>query len=813
MYDRRIRPTCLARSCLFFARRSIWIWLLLLLGPTGDCIATSLSFVGGGSYNVVGNTVVLRADRVDNNEYFGISGTLRLELWAFSVPFPQVTLGYKLASHVLGQIPAGYTLSGISSGSIPFLLPPPGTWSFSLLVREYTGAAGDGYVTRDYINLPTPVRVAGGAYIGDVRIVGLTTWQVIGSSVNLYVEQVRNVCDLGSSGSLRLDLWATTTPHIGGTITGYRFASTVLNPLTGGNVYNNINQTLTYGKPPDGTYYVTLTLAEYHNGNYLTIDYLNYTNRLAVGNFPSPPVAKAATSVTSAGFTASWNAVANAAGYLLDVSSSSTFSSYVAGYQNLDVGNTLSRGVSGLTSGITYYYRLRAYNGMGTSGNSGTIAVTLPCTYLVTTLSSGGGTVSGGGPKTCGGSVSVVATPGSGFRFANWTDGGNVVSTAATYTFTASGDRTLVANFLDAQGPSIAISSPSTGAIYTNARVLTIAASATDNVGVSAVEFYDGSSLGGRSTTSPYTHSWAFTASENGPHVWTARAYDNMGNISTSSPVTLTVSIDVTAPNVSITSPTSGQVVSARTITVSGNANDPASPASGVGVVQIRVNGGSWTNAAGTGTWTRSITLSPCENTIEARSMDRAGNYSAIGSVAVTYTGTNTPPVRPINGFPPSGAVNVSVTPTLEASQFADLDCLGDTHTASRWQVLSGSTIVADSGTNTFSLTSWTVPANRLYLGSNYQWRVRYRDNRNGWSSNSVATGFTTAGPSLTGVKIGTNMVFTWPTNARGFTLQWTTNVAAANWSNAIPAAIISGKYTVTNRVNPNGRSLYRLKR
>ncbi len=813
MYVHLFRPPRFAPLCLFFPRRSIWIWLLLLWSPTGDCFATDVRFVGTGAYSVSGNSVVLQADRVDNNDFFGISGTLRLELWAFSAPFPQVTSGYKLAQYVIGQIPGGTTRTGINSGSTPFLTPPPGIWSFSLQLREYTGFGADGYATRDFINMPTPVRVAGGAYIGDVRILGLARWQVTGSSVNLYVEQVRNVCNLGTSGSLRLDLWATTTPYAGGTITGYRFGSTVLNPLTGGYAYNNIDRTLTYTKPPDGTYYVTLTLAEYHNGNYLSIDYLNYTNRLVAGNIPSSPVARAATSVTAAGFTASWNAVANAAGYLLDVSTSSTFGSYVEGYQSLDVGNTLSRSISGLTSGITYYYRVRAYNGIGTSGNSATIAVTLPCTYLVTTLSSGGGTVSGGGLKTCGGPVSVVATPGSGFRFVNWTDGGTVVSTAANYTFIASGDRTLVANFFDAQGPSIAISSPATGAIYTNARVLTIAANAMDNVGVRAVEFYDGSSLEGISTAPPYTQSWSFTVSENGPHVWTARAYDSIGNISTSSPVTLTVSIDVTAPNINITSPTNGQRFSARTITVSGNASDPGSPASGVGVVQIRVNGGSWANATGTGTWTRSVTLSPCENSIEARSVDRSGNYSAIRSVAVTYTGTNTAPVRPINGFPPGGAVNVSLTPTLDASDFADLDCLGDTHTASRWQVLSGSTIVADSGTNALSLTSWTVPTNRLYFGSNYQWRVRYRDSRNGWSSNSVATGFTTAGPSLAGLKTGTNMVFTWPTNARGFRLQWTTNTAATSWSNAASAAVINGKYTVTNRVTTNGRAFYRLKR
>jgi hypothetical protein len=786
---------------------------LLLLALAPDCVATSLSFVGTGSYNISGSSVVLRADQIENNEFGGISGTIRLELWAFSSPYPQTTFGYKLASYVVGQLSGGYYFYGVNSGSIPFSLPPPGTWSFSLQVREYVGGGGDGYVTRDYINFSSPVRVAGGAFVGDVEILGLTSWQVGGSSVSLYVEQIRNICDLGTSGSLRLDLWATTAPYTGsGPITGFRFASTALNPLTAGYVYDNINRTVTYFEPPDGTYYVTLTLAEFHNGEYLTIDYLNYGSRLVVGTVPSPPIANPATSVNATGFTATWSPVASATGYLLDVSTTSTFNSYLSGYQSRDLGNTLSRPVSGLVAGATYYYRVRAYNANGTSGNSGTIAVTLPCTYLVTTTSSGGGTTSGGGVKTCGASVAVVATPSSGFRFVNWTEAGNVVSTSATYTFAGSSDRTLVANFFDVQSPSVSISSPRTGTTYSNAQSVTIGATAADNVGVSAVEFYHGSSLAGVSTAPPYTHIWSFNLPDNGQHVWTARAYDAAGNRSTSGPVSLTVGIDVTPPTVTITNPTNGQVVTTRTITVTGTAIDPTFPSSGVVLVQVRVNGGSWSNATGTATWTRSVTLSPCQNTIEARCLDRAGNDSGIRSVTVTYPGANTAPARPANSFPPDGEVNVSLTPTLQATPFLDLDCVADTHAASRWQVLSGSTIVADSGTNVFSLTSWTVPANKLYFGSNYQWRVRYRDNRNGWSTNSIATRFTTIGPPLTGVTMGTNMVLTWPTNARGFRLQWSTNAAVGNWSNAASPVIASGKYTITNKMD-KGRSFYRLRR
>jgi hypothetical protein len=59
----------------------------------------------------------------------------------------------------------------------------------------------------------------------------------------------------------------------------------------------------------------------------------------------------------------------------LDVSTSSTFDSYVPGYQNLDVGNVTNQDVTGLAANTFYYYRVRAYNGNGTSPNSNVVKV------------------------------------------------------------------------------------------------------------------------------------------------------------------------------------------------------------------------------------------------------------------------------------------------------------------------------------------------------------------------------------------------------------------------------------------------------
>jgi phosphodiesterase/alkaline phosphatase D-like protein len=52
------------------------------------------------------------------------------------------------------------------------------------------------------------------------------------------------------------------------------------------------------------------------------------------------------------------------------VATDNAFTHYVPGYQNLPVGNVTSRSVTGLNPHTTYYYRVRARNDHGTSGNS-----------------------------------------------------------------------------------------------------------------------------------------------------------------------------------------------------------------------------------------------------------------------------------------------------------------------------------------------------------------------------------------------------------------------------------------------------------
>lgn len=72
-----------------------------------------------------------------------------------------------------------------------------------------------------------------------------------------------------------------------------------------------------------------------------------------------------------------------------------------------------------------------------------------PPSYTVTLQKSpsAGGSVSGGGSYYSGDSCTARATAASGYRFINWTSGSQTVSTSANYTFTVTGNVTLIAHF------------------------------------------------------------------------------------------------------------------------------------------------------------------------------------------------------------------------------------------------------------------------------------------------------------------------------------------------------------------------------
>lgn len=132
-----------------------------------------------------------------------------------------------------------------------------------------------------------------------------------------------------------------------------------------------------------------------------------------------------------------------------------------------------------VTDGVTYYYRVRALNTLGQRG-----------------------------PR----SETVSATPGADLE----------IETP------------------DTTAPTIAMTSPSAGA--TLAGTATLSASATDDTGVVAVQFFvDGMPSGAEDTTAPFSLSLDTTTLANASHSFAARARDAAGNLAMSSAVSATI--------------------------------------------------------------------------------------------------------------------------------------------------------------------------------------------------------------------------------------------------------------------------------
>lgn len=74
------------------------------------------------------------------------------------------------------------------------------------------------------------------------------------------------------------------------------------------------------------------------------------------------------------------------------------------------------------------------------------------CTIIAAVNPTQAGNATGGGIYNAGEQITVQATANPGWAFLYWTENGNVVSTTASYTFTATGNRTLVAQMLSTVG-------------------------------------------------------------------------------------------------------------------------------------------------------------------------------------------------------------------------------------------------------------------------------------------------------------------------------------------------------------------------
>jgi hypothetical protein len=104
----------------------------------------------------------------------------------------------------------------------------------------------------------------------------------------------------------------------------------------------------------------------------------------------------------------------------------------------------------------------------------------------------------------------------------------------------------------DITPPTISLTAPANGSTVSG--TINLAATASDNVGVTKVEFYrDTTTLVGTSMSSPYSVSDNTASVSNGTHSYSAKAYDAAGNSTMSASVTVTANnVTVSPLNVSV---------------------------------------------------------------------------------------------------------------------------------------------------------------------------------------------------------------------------------------------------------------------
>lgn len=332
--------------------------------------------------------------------------------------------------------------------------------------------------------------------------------------------------------------------------------------------------------------------------------------------------------------------------------------------------------------------------------------------------------------------------------------------------------------------PSVSISSPGNGAVFTAPATFNIDATASDSDGsVSQVEFFvDGNSIG-IDTTSSYSATASNLSA--GTHSLTAKATDNNGATTTSAVISVTVN---DPPTVSITSPSNGAVfpISPTNLVVNVTANDSDGIVLSVQFFLDNVAVG--TDTSNPFSFTNNNVAAGNHTLTAVANDDRGGQ--ATNSVSVIV---NSLPTTSITNFV-NGSVFAAGSNILIKAVAADSD-----GSVTQVQFFNGATLLGTVASSPYNFTVSNAVA------GNYAFTTRATDNRGAVTTsptvNAVVTTITLLSPvvplsgqfqfNLSGLVVGKTNVIQSSTNLAS-PANWTsikTNVAVATTSNFLDNA------------------------
>lgn len=179
---------------------------------------------------------------------------------------------------------------------------------------------------------------------------------------------------------------------------------------------------------------------------------------------------------------------------------------------------------------------------------------------------------------------------------------------------------------VDSQAPTVSFSGLSSGSIVRG--IASINASASDNIAVSRVELYNGSTLVGSDTVAPFSFSLDTTTVADGNLPLTLKAVDSSGNSASSSiSVSVRNTVDTTAPVISSLNPADGATLGRNSASISAAASDNV----GISSMVIYVDGVQKA-ASSSGSVSLSLNtrkMSSGLHTIRVDAVDTSGNTAS----------------------------------------------------------------------------------------------------------------------------------------------------------------------------------------
>jgi hypothetical protein len=270
--------------------------------------------------------------------------------------------------------------------------------------------------------------------------------------------------------------------------------------------------------------------------------------------------------------------------------------------------------------------------------------------------------------------------------------------------------------------PNVSLISPVTGSSYLLNSTVTAEASASDNVGVSHVEFYVGGSLKCTDSTSPYT--CAFVMPSGTSISVRARAYDAAGNFkdSTYSYISSITPADTTPPSVTLTSPSNGSsFVEGATVSATATASDNV----GVTKVEFYINN-SLKCSDTTASYSCSFAMpSGTSISVRARAHDAAGNFK---DSVISYISST---AAPVDTTPPSVPQGLTLSIKRKSDVTVSFNPSSDNVGVTGYEILRDGQLIATS-------TSTSYTDQKLAKGE-YSYQVRALDKTGNKSALSAA--------------------------------------------------------------------------